>query len=358
MLFHRYYQLQKFSLPTPIFPNMKVISSITRAFWFYLIVPLLNLLLAVIAVRQMKTRFTICLASGIGSAIIGLILRKIGLVGKVIYWSVDWLPISRFRKDIGLLRILTFAYFQLMDRFCAEHCDATWDITKRIGGAREQLGNLIRHPIRYVNHEIVHPPIVDFTKRALRNKGMKKIKPAVVFIGRGLKEGEGIDLAIEGVRFLLNKGIEVELNIISGAKTNLQDRRKILNVIKRYKIEKYVTIHGYLSMAKVRQIMRNSFCGISIFKEKDHISNFAFPGKVLTYLESGLPVIVSKHSALAKDLSNANAGLAIDYRKDDFAEALINILKNESKFRLGVMEFVRTRLSVEEIIEHLLRIIP
>jgi len=94
-----------------------------------------------------------------------------------------------------------------------------------------------------------------------------------------------------------------------------------------------------------------------VFRDPNHVSNFAFPGKVFLYLESGLPVIVSRTSALATDIEDANAGVAINYQKEDFVQAFLKILNCELKFRLGVAKFVQTRLSGARVEECLLSIV-
>jgi len=348
-----YRKMGERSLLAPVFPNVRGISAAARFGWYYLVCPLLDLLLALLAINCTKTRFAVFIASSCLDALVGLLLRRTRLVGKVIYWAMDWLSLSRFRTDIGLEKLGTFVLFQHMDRFCAEHCDGTWDATGRIGRAREALARVLRNPIRYMQHEVVYPPVVDFQSKIFEETR----KPVVLLVGRGLREGEGTDLAIEGISSLLSRGFEVKFMIVSGSGTNLPDREKILDYARRCGVEKQVTIRGYVPTSELRQIIQNSTCGLSVFRDPNHVSNFAFPGKVVLYLESGLPVIVSKTSALATDIEGSNAGVAIEYQKNEFVQAFLEILSCEPKFRLGVAKFVQTRLSGERVTKCLLSMV-
>jgi len=338
-------------LPAPVFPKPRVVSAVTRFGWHYLACPLLDLLLAFVGISRAQTRFNVFIATSCYDAVVGLFLRRVHLVGRVVYWAMDWLSLSRFRADLGLGRLLTFALFQHFDRFCAEHCDATWDATSRIARAREARAAMLHSSIRYVRHKVIHPPVL--LCRTIE-KAQQTGKPTLVLVGRGVKAGQGIDLALDTLPFLIHMGFDARLMVVSGSRTNLTEQERILDYARRRGVEKQVVITGFVPTSKLRGILQGSTVGLSVFRDPNDVSNFAFPGKVVLYLESGLPVIVSKASALARDIEDSQAGVAIDYQKDDFIRAFLQILNHESQYRLGVAKLVKTRLS-GEIVEESLR---
>ena len=62
------------------------------------------------------------------------------------------------------------------------------------------------------------------------------------------------------------------------------------------------------------------FLGISSFTQ------FTEPGKVMEYLSSGLPVVVTKVPRIAFEIDNHRAGFAIEYDKEQLVVAILKLL--------------------------------
>lgn len=320
------------SLPSPVFPASRGVSLAARFGWHYLLSPLLELLLALLAINLTRTRFTVLVASSYCGALVGLLLRRACLVGKVVYWATDWVPFSRSRPGIGIAKLITFLIFQHGDKFCAEHCDRVWDATRRIGRARETRAALLGKPIRYAQYRVTHPPVLEIRSNLFQKPEQVTKKPMLLCVSRDLTEGNGIDLATKGLRSLPGWQAEITFVIASGSSNNLTERQEILDWAKGIGVEKQITIRGYVPMSELQQIAQNSTCGLSVFRDPNHVSNVVFPGKVVLYLELGLPIIVSEASALAREVGDWHGGVAIDC---DFARAILEIQTHQSCFRAG-----------------------
>src|SRR5918992_2542415 len=75
------------------------------------------------------------------NAAAGLLLRRLGRVERVVFWTIDYVP-ERFDS-----RLLNRIYHRF-DRLCVQRCDQTWNVSPRMEPARRQQG--IEGPQRVV----------------------------------------------------------------------------------------------------------------------------------------------------------------------------------------------------------------
>ena len=63
--------------------------------------------------------------------------------------------------------------------------------------------------------------------------------------------------------------------------------------------------------------------------EEGSLAYYADPGKIRTYLAVGLPVVVTKVPPSAYEIAQTRAGIAIEYDRREFIQAVIKLLSND-----------------------------
>src|SRR5690606_6446004 len=65
----------------------------------------------------------------------GVILKKLGWVKEVVYYTIDYVPV-RFQNPV-----LNDVY-HWMDKFCVRNADVVWNVSPRIAEGREEFHNV------------------------------------------------------------------------------------------------------------------------------------------------------------------------------------------------------------------------
>jgi glycosyltransferase involved in cell wall biosynthesis len=281
--------------------------------------------------------------------ILGILLRRVGLIDKVVYWSIDWFPSSGSAFEGSVPRLLMSTFMQRLDRYCYEHSDRAWDVTDGITSAREQRwgGNL-----KQERHSIIYP-----VSRQGVTEVPAPVRPfGIVFVGRDYYFTEGGELwsVVGAVKQLRERGIPAYLEIFGGAKSLTPRQLKFMEFVKSIGANEFVTLHGYMAFDDMCKIIARGACGVALFSGA-RISNFAFSGKVLNYLENGIPVIMTANSALSSLIKDNNAGVVIDTPdKESISVAIAKVIQNQATYREGVRAVLRKDLTGDALLADLM----
>jgi len=114
-------------------------------------------------------------------------------------------------------------------------------------------------------------------------------------------------------------------------------------MVSDYKIMDQVEFTGVVSDEEVERLLCGSAVGIAPYVD-DPFSNkrFTEPTKPKTYLGCGVPVIITRVPAIALDIQKEGAGIAINYNKDELADAINRLLSDErllSEYRMNAVRF-------------------
>lgn len=276
------------------------------------------------------SRTDVYFACGNLNPIVGIVLRSIGVVKKVVYQSIDYYPI-RFKNPF-----FNWLYFQ-MDKFCVRFSDETWNVNSKMVEAREKKMGMER---KIYSKQYTVPGCIWFykTKRLPFNKvDMRKI------IYRGtLLAHMGVDLAIKAMPSILKKDPLVRLEIIGGGEE--QDKLKIL--VRDLKISKNVIFHGWIKeRQKLEKKLSDAALGIATFNTMildEKIKN-ADPGKIKDYMLLGMPVITTNAISYSKNIIENKCGIVISYNPEDFANAVIKLLRDKNllrEYRENALKFI------------------
>lgn len=251
----------------------------------------------------------------------GLLLKKLGRVERVVYYSIDFSPI-RFRN-----RLLNYIY-HLLEKLCVQHADEVWNVSPRIAEGREEFLGLLadRHPQKVV-------PIGVWNKKVQKTPFSKINKQQVLFVGH-LLEKQGVQKVLDAIPLIVKDIKDFRFVIVGGGEYKMALKKKVKNL----KIEKYVEFYGWIkSRSKLDSVMSLSACAVASYKpEDDRLYNFTYyadPTKIKDYLSAGLPVILTDVSYNARLLEKMRCGIIVDYNHRQIAKAVAALLLNKRRLK-------------------------
>lgn len=244
------------------------------------------------------------------NAFIGLILKKMGKVKKVIFMTVDYSH-NRFKNK------LLNNFYHWLDYFCLRNADLVWNSTDRMVFEREKRGiSKI-----YRNKQIAVSDGTDLIKQIPFSK---RNRYEIVFVGH-LKEDMGLEFLIESFPEIEKKIPDVKLTIIGSGYME----KKLKDLARGSSIE----FKGFIGdLSDVYKIITKAVIGLAIYNENG-MMEFTDPAKVKLYLSAGLPVIVTRTPQIAPEIENKKCGIMIAYNKEEIKNAIVRLLKNEELLR-------------------------
>lgn len=157
----------------------------------------------------------------------------------------------------------------------------------------------------------------------------------VLFIGV-IRPSQGI----EDLLLFLKNSSHVQLSILGSCEADLY--RKYLSIIHTYGIDDRVWFpNAFIDDEKLKKIAGDHHVGIALYERGLHTAtHYTDPGKVKTYIELGLPVVMTDTSAIASFIRKYIAGEIVE----DIVmvpEMLERIKKRYSLYQKGVYAFAR-----------------
>jgi glycosyltransferase involved in cell wall biosynthesis len=101
--------------------------------------------------------------------------------------------------------------------------------------------------------------------------------------------------------------------------------------VKKRNIDANVVFLGYVeSDVEIEKMISSCRVGIAPYApSRESFTWYADPGKPKVYLGCGVPVIITKVPEIAFEISRREAGVAINYDKNELADAIVKLLKDE-----------------------------
>lgn len=267
-----------------------------------------------------RVRDKVDIAIGVDNlnASILILLKKLKLIKKVIYHTVDYTP-KRFSN-----KLLNNAYHGI-DKFCCYHADMIWNSSGKMNRARIKSGM----DKSRIAKTVITPDGSNFNYK--KRLPISKInRKTVVYLGL-LKEGWGLELLIKSFSDVLKKLPDANLLIIGGGP--LLDSLKLIT--KKYKIENEITFTGFIEEHKeIDNLLRRAAIGVAPFKPmRASYKYYSDVGKPKVYLSAGLPVVITKVPEIARVIEKEKAGIVIKYDKNELAGAIITLLQDDLMYR-------------------------
>lgn len=266
------------------------------------------------------------------NSLAGLFLKKLGKVEKVVFYTMDFIPI-RFEN-----RLLNFIYHKI-EIICVKKCDEVWNVSPRMAIGREKYLGLSQK--KYPQKAI---PVGTWTDNIKKRSFDEIKKNQVLFIGH-LLEKQGIQEVIEAFPQIIKSRGSVKFVIVGGGDFEPVLKRKV----KELDLEKHVVFKGWiLDRSKIDEMISESAVAVAVYKpEKEWLRNFTYyadPYKIKDYLGAGLAIVLTDISYNAKDIEKNGCGIIVNYDKNEIARAIIKLLSDEEelkKYRANSLRYVK-----------------
>lgn len=248
------------------------------------------------------------------NTLVGILLKKIGFIKKVIFYTIDYVP-KRFEN-----RILNNTY-HLFDKFAVAHSDFVWNLSSIMVDEREKRGVAAM----YREKQIVVPV---GTESGIKQIPFKKIKRFhVVHMGHLIKK-QGVQLLIEAIPEIVKQIPQFHAEIIGGGEYEIELKK----LADKLSVSSYLTFYGFIKdLGEVERLL--SYCALSIapyVDSEDNYVRYTDPGKVKAYLTTGLPIIITRVPAIALEIERRKCGVVINYDKRQLASAVVKLLSNKT----------------------------
>jgi glycosyltransferase involved in cell wall biosynthesis len=250
-------------------------------------------------------------------SLVGIILKKIGKVDKVVYYIIDFTP-KRYTNNI-----LNSIYYAI-DTFVLYHSDLVISLNYEMIKGRINRGDLDESKI---NFHIA--PFGNHSSKRIKSD-YKNNKHNLVYFG-GIMKSKGCELFVPIMQSLQDKGFnKIKFHIIGGGDTDwLQEQ------VKQSNLENSIKIYGRIEKTEdIDKILLSSGIAIAPYypEDKNNFSYYADPGKVKVYLGCGLPIVITDVPPIAKDIQSSKAGLITEYKADKFADSIIEVYNSYDKY--------------------------
>ncbi|MDT8445848.1 MAG: glycosyltransferase [bacterium] len=286
-----------------------------------LITYLRDALLTLIWGLRFGQKYDVCLGVDPLNCFVALLLKKLGRVERVYFYTIDWMP-TRFSNPV-LNR-----FYHLIDQYCVNHCDAAWNLSPKICEVRAEQG---LEPSK----NLLVPVGVEFDKIQLPAAETKVRATKLVLLG-ALAPSKGVDLVIEAFAELKKALPEIELYVIG--KTP-EDRSEDGVTYEPYEprlqaLGEGVYLLGRMNHDEVLAKLPHFDLGLALYKPyQGNLSAWADPSRVKDYLACGLPTLVTSVPPIAKDIEENVAGRVVEYTSESLAQALLEIAESPELFR-------------------------
>lgn len=266
--------------------------------------------------RTLKCQFDLFIGIDCLNAFTGIILRKLGIVKRVIFYPVEY---ATNRFDDGLRNMA----YQKLVQFVTHNSDLVWNVSSRIARYSRQFTISDKRNM-IVPHGYNPPP-----EKPLTDFNLDPTHKKLVYVG-GLGPEAGLPLVIESLPEIVKRIPEVRFYVIGHGQK--EDIEALQRLVKKHKLEQCVHYLGIMPNQKVLEFLKQCDVGVSTASPVPSWTRFADMGmKVKEYLACSLPVITTRVVGQGAVIEKNHAGVTIDYKIEEMVEAAVRLL-NDREF--------------------------
>ncbi len=260
-------------------------------------------------------------------SVFGIILQRIGIVKRVVYWCIDFVPEKRFKQS------WKNKIYEFINTTAIKNSDEVWDLSPRMISGRLKFLNIRESEYKF--HKIV--PYGVWSDKIKHFSYKDSQKHTLVFMGH-IMEKQGVDTVITQIPSIIKKLPNFSFKIIGDGNY----RKELVRLAKSLDVYKYCHFLGRLNDEKMRDEIAKASIAIAPYKDtKDNYSRYADPGKVKTYLSCGVPVLLTDIPWNAKEIEKEKCGMIIKNDGSDLVKKIIYLMKPEvnTKFRKNAVNY-------------------
>jgi glycosyltransferase involved in cell wall biosynthesis len=245
-------------------------------------------------------------------ALPGLYLRSRGRVRNVVLYSIDFSP-QRFKNSV------VNRMYHAVDTFASRRVDVIWNVSERIGEARDSRDGPGSSAVQIV------VPVGAHVGRIARKPFQHARQDQIAFMGV-LLEKQGVQLVIEALPAIRAKVPNARL-LVLGDGPYANELKKLANT---HGVQDSVEFAGYIeSHVDMESRLADSALAVAPYvPSATSFTRFADPGKIKTYLACGLPIVMTNVPEIAQTVQSNGAGSIIPYDAQALAAAVVGYLTN------------------------------
>lgn len=245
------------------------------------------------------------------NTVTGIILKKTGVVDKVVFYSSDYTE-TRFNN-----KIINFLY-QKIDSFCTSNSDEVWSVSTRIVDLRSKMGLDDKKNIFVPNVPS------DEYKKYLDNKKDKMCLVTLGILGKQL-DFYGIFKALKTLKIDYP---DIKFKIIGSGPE--EDNYK--KIVKEYDLENIVIFKGQKNHEQALNEISTSGIGLALYNGSWSFNYYGDSMKCREYFCFGLPVLTTDTHSTVDDIKEYNAGIVTEMTPDDYRKSIIKLLLNYNQY--------------------------
>ena len=269
-------------------------------------------------ILRVKQKYDLFIGLESINALAGIILKKLGIVDKVVYYVSDYSP-NRYKL------VWFNSLYLSLDRFAVTNSDFVWDVSKAMMPARIEAGlnpkkaaPLVHVPNALYEDQIDHLPI------------SKIIPNSLVYVGT-LGKINGPDVAIQALKIVAKFIPQATLHIYGDGEPDIS---RIKKLTEKLKLTEKVIFHGFISdQVKLSAETKQFAIGLAPYLEIPGSPRWwADATKIRLYLAAGLPVITTKVPPLGREAEQDGAAIITKDKPADIANAVVRLLKDSKLY--------------------------
>lgn len=248
----------------------------------------------------------------------GLVLRSLGLVKNVVFYSIDFTP-KRFPQR------LVNGLYHAIESFCVRFADIRWDISPRIAQGREKFLGL-----KQKDYPVVVVP-VGLWEKDIAGPTTNFNAHRIVFVGHLLKK-QGVNKVLEAISIVKKKVKDISFFIIGGG----EEEKRLRLLVDKLHLENNVEFTGWMwDQEEIRKRLSDCAFAVATYDprgtQEDNFTYYADPTKIKTYLSCGLPVIMTDIPYNAKTLQQDGCVEVVSYSAPTIAKAMMMWIGDTAK---------------------------
>lgn len=255
-----------------------------------------------------------CLATGVG-----LGRRMAGLVGRVVHWSVDFVP-ERFGPGV-----LTSVY-ERVDEWCCRSADGRVELSAAALDARNRAYGLDAG----VSAPAIVVPMGTWLDETPKANDENATARRIAFMGH-LVPRMGVHTLLDALVLLAERGVDFSADVIGGGPLEQEVRARASDPL----LVGRVTCHGFVADRRdMEQLLATATVGVAPYDESpDSFSRFADPGKLKAYLGAGLPILLTAVPPNATEIVERGGGTLVAGNPRALADALEHAMSDIDGWR-------------------------
>ncbi len=206
------------------------------------------------------------------------------------------------------------------------------------------VSDLMRKQIKDIKTDVeLIPNLVDtesFHKKKEKHKGLNLVTVSAFRVGKG------IEYLIEALSILVNKNIDVHLNLI-GDGYLMYNYKEIAN---NFNMNEHITFYGQKTKEEIINILPKN----DIFVVPSTYESFCIPG--VEALASGLPIVSTKCYGPEEYIDNKCGEFCEIKDPKGLANAIIKVYKNIDKYDINYLRKVADKYSYKKVCSDAIKI--